>query len=197
MLRIAEGDWHIIAERAGGETAVIKGFKNKADVDEWLSGTSRIVRVSRFALATARDFGRHPCCSGHRPKRRGQIALDRGPFGTASRCPSSTTNNLPSGYVPEFHKRDQTGWPCRDSAILVTAPAGRGFSGLIAIVMRRRQAGPQFHFRAPMPPLCHSRPNSPTLRFASDLRHSLAFSGTSQKQIGRVHCTLRAVNDST
>ena len=42
MLRIAEDDWHIIAERPGAETAVIKGLKSKSDVDEWLSGSRRI-----------------------------------------------------------------------------------------------------------------------------------------------------------
>jgi hypothetical protein len=42
MLRIADDDWHIIAERPGAETAVIKGLKSKSDVDEWLSGSRRI-----------------------------------------------------------------------------------------------------------------------------------------------------------
>jgi hypothetical protein len=69
----------------------------------------------------------------------------------------------------------------------MTAPAGREFTVLIAIVLHGRQAGPHFHFRAPMPPLCHSRPNRPAVSFASDLGHSFAFSGAVQKQVWRVH----------
>ena len=42
MKRITEDDWQIIAERPGTETAIIKGFKTKADVDEWLAGSRRI-----------------------------------------------------------------------------------------------------------------------------------------------------------
>jgi hypothetical protein len=42
MLRVEEDDWHIIAERPGAETVVIKGLKSKSDVDEWLSGSRRI-----------------------------------------------------------------------------------------------------------------------------------------------------------
>jgi len=40
--RIAEGDWNILAERPGLETVAIKGFKSKADVDDWLNGERRI-----------------------------------------------------------------------------------------------------------------------------------------------------------
>jgi hypothetical protein len=42
MLRIAEGDWQIVAECPGTETHYIKGLKSKEDVDEWLAGTRRI-----------------------------------------------------------------------------------------------------------------------------------------------------------
>ena len=42
MERIAADDWQIIAECPGVETAIIKGLKSKADVDEWLSGSRRI-----------------------------------------------------------------------------------------------------------------------------------------------------------
>ena len=42
MLRIAEGDWQIVAECQGTETQHIRGLKSKEDVDEWLAGTRRI-----------------------------------------------------------------------------------------------------------------------------------------------------------
>ena len=42
MLRIAEGDWQIVAECPGTETQHIKGLKSKEEVDEWLAGTRRI-----------------------------------------------------------------------------------------------------------------------------------------------------------
>ena len=42
MERVAADDWQIIAECPGVETAVIKGLKSKAEVDEWLSGSRRI-----------------------------------------------------------------------------------------------------------------------------------------------------------
>jgi hypothetical protein len=42
MLRIAEGDWQIVAECPGTETHYIKGLKSKEDVDEWLAGTRRV-----------------------------------------------------------------------------------------------------------------------------------------------------------
>ena len=40
--RIAEGDWQIQAHYPGAEIRFIKGFKTKADIDEWLAGTRRI-----------------------------------------------------------------------------------------------------------------------------------------------------------
>jgi hypothetical protein len=40
--RIAEGDWNILAERPGLEPVAIKGFKSKAEVDDWLNGERRI-----------------------------------------------------------------------------------------------------------------------------------------------------------
>ena len=42
MLRIAEGDWQIVAECPGAEAQYIKGLKSKEEVDEWLAGTRRI-----------------------------------------------------------------------------------------------------------------------------------------------------------
>jgi hypothetical protein len=42
MLRIAEDDWQIQADCPGAETQYIKGFKNKAEVDEWMTGNRRI-----------------------------------------------------------------------------------------------------------------------------------------------------------
>ena len=40
--RVAEGDWQIQAHCPGTEVRYIKGFKTKAEVDEWLNGTRRI-----------------------------------------------------------------------------------------------------------------------------------------------------------
>ena len=42
MKRIAEGDWQIEAHYPGAEIRYIKGFKSKAEVDEWLQGTRRV-----------------------------------------------------------------------------------------------------------------------------------------------------------
>jgi hypothetical protein len=42
MLRIAEDDWQIEAVCPGAETQHIKGFKSKAEVDEWMAGDRRI-----------------------------------------------------------------------------------------------------------------------------------------------------------
>jgi hypothetical protein len=40
--RIEEGNWQIEANAPDSETKYIKGFKDKAEVDAWLSGTKRI-----------------------------------------------------------------------------------------------------------------------------------------------------------
>jgi hypothetical protein len=40
--RVAEGDWQIQAHYPGVEIRTIKGFKTKAEVDEWLNGSKRI-----------------------------------------------------------------------------------------------------------------------------------------------------------
>ena len=40
--RVAEGDWQIQAIHPEEEVRYIKGFKTKAEVDEWLNGTRRI-----------------------------------------------------------------------------------------------------------------------------------------------------------
>jgi hypothetical protein len=40
--RVAEGEWQIDAHYPGAEIRYIKGFKSKADVDEWLLGSKRI-----------------------------------------------------------------------------------------------------------------------------------------------------------
>jgi hypothetical protein len=42
MKRIAPDDWRIYAEAPGVETVEINGLKDKADADEWLSGTRKI-----------------------------------------------------------------------------------------------------------------------------------------------------------
>ena len=41
-MRIAEGDWNILAEYPGVEPIQITGFKSKNDVDEWINGDRRI-----------------------------------------------------------------------------------------------------------------------------------------------------------
>jgi hypothetical protein len=40
--RIAEGDWQIEAHCPGAEIRYIKGFRNKAEIDEWLTGDGKI-----------------------------------------------------------------------------------------------------------------------------------------------------------
>lgn len=40
--RVAEGDWQIQAHYPGAEVRIIKGFKTKAEVDEWMNGSLRI-----------------------------------------------------------------------------------------------------------------------------------------------------------
>ncbi|MGA3140366.1 MAG: hypothetical protein ABSD09_16000 [Xanthobacteraceae bacterium] len=40
--RIAENDWQFEAHYPGAEIRHIKGFKSKAEADEWLAGTGRI-----------------------------------------------------------------------------------------------------------------------------------------------------------
>jgi hypothetical protein len=40
--RIAEGEWQIEAHYPGAELRHIKGFKSKAEVDEWVQGSHRI-----------------------------------------------------------------------------------------------------------------------------------------------------------
>jgi hypothetical protein len=40
--RIAEGDWQIEAHYPGAEIRYIRGFKTKAEIDEWLAGSLRI-----------------------------------------------------------------------------------------------------------------------------------------------------------
>jgi hypothetical protein len=42
MLRIAEADWQVVAEIPQTEARHIKGFKSKAEIDEWLNGSRRI-----------------------------------------------------------------------------------------------------------------------------------------------------------
>lgn len=42
MQRIIEGDWQIQAHCPEGEIQYIKGFKSKAEIDEWLAGSRRI-----------------------------------------------------------------------------------------------------------------------------------------------------------
>jgi hypothetical protein len=40
--RIAEDDWRFEAHYPGAEIRYIKGFKSKAEADEWLAGSGRI-----------------------------------------------------------------------------------------------------------------------------------------------------------
>jgi hypothetical protein len=40
--RIAEGDWQIQAHCPEAEIRYVKGFKSKAEIDEWLAGSRRI-----------------------------------------------------------------------------------------------------------------------------------------------------------
>jgi len=40
--RIAEGDWQIQANCPGVEIQYVNGFKNKAEIDEWIAGASKI-----------------------------------------------------------------------------------------------------------------------------------------------------------
>jgi hypothetical protein len=49
--RVAEGDWRIVASAPGKETEYISGFKTKAEVDEWLSGTRRIAWLRSHGYA--------------------------------------------------------------------------------------------------------------------------------------------------
>ena len=41
-VRIAEGDWNILAECPGRPPVQITGFKSKTEVDEWMNGDGRI-----------------------------------------------------------------------------------------------------------------------------------------------------------
>ena len=41
-VRIAEDDWNIAAEYPGVEPVQITGFKNKTEIDEWMTGERRI-----------------------------------------------------------------------------------------------------------------------------------------------------------
>ena len=40
--RIEEGDWQIQAHCPDAEIRLIKGFKSKAEIDDWMGGTRRI-----------------------------------------------------------------------------------------------------------------------------------------------------------
>jgi hypothetical protein len=42
MERITEGDWQIQAHYPEAEIRYIKGFKSKAEVDDWMNGSRRI-----------------------------------------------------------------------------------------------------------------------------------------------------------
>jgi len=41
-VRIAEGEWNIVAEYPGVEPIQIPGFKSKTEIDEWMNGDRRI-----------------------------------------------------------------------------------------------------------------------------------------------------------
>jgi hypothetical protein len=49
--RIAEGDWQIEAHCPGAEIRYVTGFKNKAEIDEWLAGAGKIkwLRLQGYA----------------------------------------------------------------------------------------------------------------------------------------------------
>ena len=51
MQRIKEDEWQVQAHYPGVEVRYIKGFKSKAEVDEWLMGSRRIawLRSQRYA----------------------------------------------------------------------------------------------------------------------------------------------------
>jgi len=40
--RISEGDWQIQADCPGAEIRYVNGFKDKAEIDEWLAGAGKI-----------------------------------------------------------------------------------------------------------------------------------------------------------
>jgi hypothetical protein len=40
--RIADGDWQIMADCPGAEIQYVKGFKSKAEIDDWLAGEGKI-----------------------------------------------------------------------------------------------------------------------------------------------------------
>jgi hypothetical protein len=42
LKRVAEGDWQIEAHYPGAKIRYIRGFKTKAEIDEWLAGSRRI-----------------------------------------------------------------------------------------------------------------------------------------------------------
>jgi hypothetical protein len=42
MQRIEEDDWQIEAHLPGADIRYIKGFKSKAEVDDWMTGSRRI-----------------------------------------------------------------------------------------------------------------------------------------------------------
>jgi hypothetical protein len=41
-VRNSEDDWNIVAEYPGADPREITGFKNKADVDDWMNGDGRV-----------------------------------------------------------------------------------------------------------------------------------------------------------
>jgi hypothetical protein len=41
-VRNSEDDWNIVAEYPGVDPREITGFKNKADVDDWMNGDRRV-----------------------------------------------------------------------------------------------------------------------------------------------------------
>lgn len=49
--RIEEGDWQIEAQCPGAETQYVRGFKSKADVDEWLAGNGKLAWLRSHGYA--------------------------------------------------------------------------------------------------------------------------------------------------
>ena len=45
VVRIADGDWKILADYPGSEQREITGFTSKADADDWMNGDRKIASL--------------------------------------------------------------------------------------------------------------------------------------------------------
>jgi hypothetical protein len=50
-VRNAEENWDILAEYPGVEPVLIKGFKSKTEIDEWMNGERRIAWLRSHGYA--------------------------------------------------------------------------------------------------------------------------------------------------